>query len=126
MIDTDRIDDLARLYRLFSLVPAGLPCIRQKLKDSISRRGKEINKASAGIDTGDADVDVVGNVDEGDKRKSKARAVGGAQIMSLALMWVQDILDLKDKFDRVWKRAFGSDRDLETALDEVHRAESSC
>jgi cullin 3 len=124
MIDTDKTDDLARLYRLFIMVPTGLLCLRKTLKDSIARRGKEINRASSGTEVGEEDVDVVGNDDDAvtkakGKGKGKARAVAGAQTMSLALKWVQDVLDLKDTFDNVWKRAFQSDRDLESALNEV-------
>lgn len=127
MIDTDKIDDLARLFRLFSMVPDGLPCIRKTLKESITRRGEEINKASSGTEVGDGEVDVVGNGNgnaaEGSKVK-KPRVGASAQIMSLALKWVQDILDLKDKFDHVWKGAFRGDKDLMTAIDGVCRAES--
>ena len=123
MIDTDKMDDLARLYRLFIMVPTGLPCLRKTLKDSIARRGKEINQASAGTEVGE-DIDVVGNDEDAatktkGKGKGKARAVAGAQTMSLALKWVQDVLDLKDTFDHVWRRAFQSDRDIESALNEV-------
>jgi cullin 3 len=123
MIDTDKTDDLARLYRLFAMVPTGLLCLRKTLKDSIARRGKEINRASSGTEVGEEDIDVVGNDDAATKAKGKgkgkARTVAGAQTMSLALKWVQDVLDLKDMFDNVWKRAFQSDRDLESALNEV-------
>lgn len=120
MIDTDKMNDLARLYRLFIMVPTGLPCLRQTLKESIARRGKEINQASSGADIGD-EIDVVGNDDNDNKGKGKgkARTAGGAQTLSLALKWVQGVLDLKDRFDLVWKRAFQSNIDLDSALNEV-------
>ena len=117
MIDTDKMDNLARLYRLFGMVPAGPLCLRKALKASISRRGHDINRSSSGGD-GAEEIDIVGNENEGDKVKGKVRA-GGVQTLALALKWVEDVLDLKDKFDRVWREAFGSDRDLESALDEV-------
>jgi hypothetical protein len=43
----------------------------------------------------------------------------GAQTLQQALKWVRDVLDLKDKFRRVWSVAFNSDRELETAMVEV-------
>lgn len=120
MVDADKMDDLARLYRLFAVVSTGLPCLRKALKDSIARRGKDINRASAGIETDDEDIDVVGNnEDNKGKGRGKVRAGAGAQTMSLALKWVQDVLNLKDKFDQVWGRAFQRDRDLESAINEV-------
>jgi cullin 3 len=120
MIDTDKMDDLGRLYRLYTMVPTGLPCLRKTLKDSIARRGKEINRASVGTEVGDGDIDVVGNGDDRKgKGKGKVRAIAGAQTMSLALKWVQDVLDLKDKFDQIWRGSFQRDRDLESALNEV-------
>lgn len=115
MIDTDKMDHLARLYRLFKMVPAGPPCLRKALKASISRRGKDINRSSSGGD-GAEEIDIVEN--EESKVKGKVR-VAGAQTLALALKWVQDVLDLKDMFDHVWRVAFGNDRDLESALNEV-------
>ena len=115
MIDSDKMDDLTRLYRLFTMVPAGLPCLKRSLKESISRRGKEINRASFGID----DAEAGENVDTGTAGKDKARPRTGAQTLALALQWVQDVLDLKDCFDQVWKRAFQRDRELESALNDV-------
>jgi len=38
--------------------------------------GEEINRASAGTEVGDRDVDVVGNADEGSKAKGKSSRGG--------------------------------------------------
>ena len=122
MIDLDKIDDLARLYRLFTTVPLGLPTLRKALKDTLDARGKAIN--TAGL-AGDADADADGlEVDAGPatkaKSKGKAPAPGaGAQTLRLALKWVEDVLALKDKFDGVWRQSFQNDRDLESGLNEV-------
>lgn len=123
MVDTERTADLARLYRLFITVPTGLPCLKRSLKDSIAHRGKEVNRVSLGADSGDMDLDP--DVDEGERAKNKGKgkarppANGAAQKLALALKWVQDVLDLRDKFDAVWKSAFNCDRDIESALNEV-------
>jgi cullin 3 len=56
----------------------------------------------------------------GSKGKGKAKPkMTGPQTLQQALKWVQDVLDLKDKFSRVWSEAFNSDRELETAMVEV-------
>ena len=125
MIDTDKSEDLSRLYDLFIMVPIGLPTLRRAIRDSIVRRGKELT-AVAGTAGADADEDEAGDI----KGKGKARAVGGAaQNLQIALKWVQDVLDLKDKFDAVWVKAFRMDREIETGLNEVcggHSTPMSC
>ncbi|KAI0749766.1 Cullin-domain-containing protein [Daedaleopsis nitida] len=123
MIDSDRIDDLARLYRLFTKVSTGLPTLKKSLRETIIRRGKDINEAgpSAGGDGGESpDEDAA---EPSAKAKGKARArpppTAASQTLTSALRWVQDVLDLKDKFDQIWSKAFHSDRDLESALNEA-------
>ncbi|KAJ7494705.1 Cullin-domain-containing protein [Mycena galericulata] len=105
MIDLNKTSDMARLYRLFIMVPTGLPCLKRALKDSVRRRGEVINQASSGIEGGDA--------------QATSKAASGAQILALALKWVQDVLDLKDLFDKIWKDAFSCDRELESNLNEA-------
>ncbi|OAX43154.1 Cullin-domain-containing protein [Rhizopogon vinicolor AM-OR11-026] len=121
MVDLDKLDDLNRLYRLFIMVPDGLPTLRRSFKDSILRRGREINLASTSVDAGQ-------DVDDGDlndvettkgKDKSQGRAAAGPPTLALALKWVQNVLDLKDKFDCIWKRAFENNRELESSLNEA-------
>ncbi|KAH7913225.1 Cullin [Hygrophoropsis aurantiaca] len=123
MIDLDKLEDLNRLYRLFLMVPKGLPTLTGSLKHSIVQRGKEINQASTNSESVQDDAGAEQNDDDGplqSKMKSKPRVLGaGVQTLSLALKWVQDVLDLKDKFDQIWKRAFGSNHDIETALNKA-------
>lgn len=114
MIDSDKIFDLSRLFQLFIMVPQGLPCLKKSLKGSIAGRGKEINRISLGIDGGDIIIDA-----PEEKGKGKTRPPAVSQTLSLALKWVQDVLDLKDKFDSVWERAFKKNREIESALNEV-------
>ncbi|TFK47821.1 Cullin-domain-containing protein [Heliocybe sulcata] len=116
MIDLSKYDDLARLYRMFIIVPQGRPTLRKALKESINRRGQEVNLGStADIDANLADPDE----DLGGKGKGKARPQAGSQTLTLALKWVQDVLELKDTFDQIWKRSLQSDRDLESGINEA-------
>ncbi|KAL0954954.1 hypothetical protein HGRIS_003887 [Hohenbuehelia grisea] len=115
MIDHNQFDDLARLYRLFIMVPSGLPCLRKALKESVASRGRGVNKASS--DPTDIATDTgQGKASGGGKPRI---ATSAAQTLSLALKWVQDILDLKDHFDQILIRSFKSDREIESALNEV-------
>ncbi|KAJ7066932.1 Cullin-domain-containing protein [Mycena amicta] len=97
--------DMARLYRLCLTVPVGLPCLKRATRDSIRRRGDAINQTSSALDADD-------------RPAAKARAPAGAQTLTLALKWVQDVLDLKDLFDKVWTEPFCCDRDLESTVNE--------
>lgn len=119
MIDFDKMDDLSRLYRIYTIVPTGLPTLKRSIKESVARRGQQINQVSQGIDGDNVDVDDVEAETPKGKGKEKARQNAGAQTLTLALRWVQDVLDLKDKFDRVWRDAFQRDRELESTLNEV-------
>ena len=119
MIDHERLDDLARLYQLYSMVAEGIPCLRRSLKDSVQKRGTELNGISAEerlLGDGGADDEL----DPSAKGKGKAKArPPNAQGLALALRWVEHVLQLKDKFDRVWEMAFKNNREIESGLNEV-------
>lgn len=122
MIDADKREDLSRLYRLFIMVPTGLSTLRKALRDSIIRRGKELAAASG---SGGANVADEGEIED-DKGKGKVKAIGGAvQTLQVALKWVQDVLDLKDKFNAVWVQAFRGDREIETGINEARNIHAS-
>ncbi|KAH9945167.1 Cullin-domain-containing protein, partial [Epithele typhae] len=120
MIDNDRIDDLGRMYRLFTKVSDGLPTLKRSLRETVIRRGKEINEQGVapvadGADSGEDEVETSAK----GKGKAKARPAAASQTLTLALKWVQDVLDLKDRFDSIWQRAFEKCRDLESCVNEA-------
>lgn len=115
MVDASKVEDLARLYRLCSGIQTGLPCLKRALKASISRRGKEINRLSVVVD--EVEEDQAG-ADEGDaKRKGRIAKIKSAN--TGASRWVQDVLDLKDRFETIWKNCWQSDREIESSINEV-------
>ena len=115
MINLSKKEDLACLYRLCIGIPPSLPYLKKALKGSIMQRGKEINRLSLVVD--EADEDQVGP-DEGDtKRKAKIAKIKSANIG--ASKWVQDVLDLKDKFDDIWTICWQGDLTIESTMYEV-------
>ncbi|KAF9519697.1 hypothetical protein BS47DRAFT_1370678 [Hydnum rufescens UP504] len=116
---------LARLYKLFVMVPAGLSTLKKALKDSIAARGKHVN--DAGGNDADPDVDVVQVEEElyQGKGKGKGKAIPpqavppGRKTLDIALKWVQDVLDLKDLFDRILKTSFLDDKGIQASLNEA-------
>ncbi|EJD06564.1 ubiquitin ligase SCF complex subunit Cullin [Fomitiporia mediterranea MF3/22] len=114
MIDLDQKDNLARLYRLFDMVSAGRITLRRALKDSILRRGTEINQTYGDGMAQDTTIVVV----DDPKGKGKARNTTGQNI-DTASKWVEDVLSLKDRFDQFWRYCFNSDREFETSCNEA-------
>lgn len=125
MLDLDRIADLKRMYTLFLRVPedVGRRTLRQALKNDIEERGKGINEGGVinpgGDEEGGEDEEMDGKAAGKGKGKGKERAGAGAGALMLALRWVQEVLDLKDKFDRVLEEAFGGDKAVQTSINEV-------
>ncbi|KIL67568.1 hypothetical protein M378DRAFT_22743 [Amanita muscaria Koide BX008] len=118
MIDSQKMEDLSRLYHLYSGVPTGLPCLKRALRESILQRGREINRLSVVVDEVDEDRGGGENEEGNSKRKGKIAKIKSAN--TGASQWVQNVLDLKDKFDTIWKHCWQSDRELESTLDEAY------
>ncbi|KAJ3787004.1 Cullin-domain-containing protein [Lentinula aff. detonsa] len=120
LFDLDKYEDLARLYRLFLMVPDGIPCLKKNLKASIARRGRDINQASTGLDAGVGGNEAKDNDTETRRAqvKGKGRAIA-SQTLTTALKWVQDALDLKDKVDSVWMKSFDSDTKIQATMIEA-------
>jgi cullin 3 len=113
MIDANNIDDLSRMYKLFfevSTHTGGPQALRKGLKDSILARGRIINESNDPLN---------GISAAPDEEKVKGRNNPSVHALSLALKWVQDSLDLKDKFDTILKSALSGERTCELAISEV-------
>ena len=113
MVDSSKVEDLGRLYRLCSGIETGLPCLKRALKDSITRQGKDINRLSLVVDEADEE-----QAEEGDAKK-KGRIAKIKSANTGASKWVQDVLNLKDKFETIWKNCWQSDREMESSINEV-------
>lgn len=133
LLQTDRVSDLLRMYHLFGRITRGTldratsghDDFKKALAEWIVARGKKINE---GLDTSPAAQATSGepavDADANDKGKGKAvdrsaGAAGPATGTQGALQWVQHVLDLKDKFDRLLNEAFMSDKSFQTKINEV-------
>lgn len=92
--------DLDRMYRLFSRVPNGARELQGGLSEYIRECGKSIN---ANVQT--SAIDTV----------EKGVPLG----VALALRWVQEVLDLKERFDAFLAQAFAKDKSFETAINSA-------
>jgi cullin 3 len=119
MIDANRLEDLNRMYRLFSQVSVssgGPQALRKGLRDSILARGRIINEAN--------DTAIVNQAEKDEEKDTKGKGRAGPQTQTLtaALKWVEDSLDLKDKFDDILKNALLADRLCELSIAEVGKS----
>ena len=119
MVDDDRIADLHRLYELFGrpLVPEGLEVLKLALKKTVQARGGAINASVLGGETPGTTQDA-GQADE-EVVKAKRPVLSGAAAVAAALRWVQEVVDLKDKFDRILKEAFEENKGIQMSMNEV-------
>lgn len=111
MLDDDRVEDLARMYRLFWRVTEGGDVMKGGLRSYINARGKEINEQVSGV-----------------AKKTFSREDEGVQGQAttpqaqVALKWVEDVLAFKFKFDHILQISFQEDKGCETSINEAFEA----
>ncbi|ETI19298.1 hypothetical protein G647_09130 [Cladophialophora carrionii CBS 160.54] len=114
MLDNDKIQDLANVYELISRVDPRKGALRDVIKRRVIELGTDINKSANVMGDG-----------PGPKAPQKAGADGKgiqqekalSQQTQAAISWVEQILALKAKFDKLWIEAFERDSVLEKALE---------
>jgi cullin 3 len=103
MVNENRVDDMSRLYKIFGLVPDGLPALKRELKVAVEYRGNQINQLVE-------DDDLQGPEQETKQTQDKS---------SSAIKWVQGVLDLRDQFTSLLRGPFESDPAIEESIGEV-------
>lgn len=121
MIANDRYEDLTILYQLISRIDSSKEPLKLALQARVVQLGLEINKIISSGDFGGPvvaeDVKPEAEEDEADGSKKKAKPMSTTAKQTLAaIKWVDEVLLLKDKFDRMWKECFKEDTILETAI----------
>ncbi|KAK8088174.1 Cullin family protein [Apiospora hydei] len=112
MIDNDRVEDLKLLYQLVSRIDPNKTALKSALSTRIIELGREIEKVLA-----ETDFTIIadgGSATNGDKSKNKRNT--SAQLTAAAVKWVDDVLTLKVRFDRLLSVCFADDLTLQTAL----------
>ncbi|CAM0137429.1 unnamed protein product [Umbelopsis sp. WA50703] len=111
MLAASAIDDLSRMYKLFSRVPEGLNEMRAYIKNYVLELGGLIN---AKVDnTNEATKK---DKDGGENEKPVSTSSGS---LYTALRWVQDILELQEKFNKIIEFAVLKDKSFQTAVNEA-------
>ena len=112
MIDNDKFYELGLVFELESRVDSRKPELTKAIQTIITDMGNEINNSAVQLSqappTGQDDQDNEG------KKAGNARQINQQTVA--ALKWVEDILGLKQRFDKIWTTSFKSDHTISTAL----------
>ena len=116
MLDNDRLSELQLVFELISRVDPKKEELKKAVKDRIIESGTEINKEAVKPSQASAASSLKSEADKPDgDGKTLAEKPVNLQTTA-AIQWVDDILQLKGKYDRVLKEAFANDQGLQTAF----------
>lgn len=112
MVNNDKYDDLALVFDLEHRVDPRKSELTKAIQKIITDMGTNVNNAALTVSTAPP-VPPPENGEE--KPKAPADKAVNQQTVA-ALKWVEEILILKDRFDRIWRVSFQSDQVLQSAL----------
>jgi cullin 3 len=112
MIDNDRLDELNLVYDLNARVDEKKTELTRAVQRRIVEFGNEVNNAAIAASQAPSGPAAEG----GEKGKSAGQEKSINQQTVAAIKWVEDVLQLKDKFDTIWRVSFQDDTTLQTAL----------
>jgi cullin 3 len=117
MIDNDRYEDLSILYQLISRVDKTKTALKNILQSRVMDLGLEIEQT---LKSTDFSVPLAGaeaeDAAEGAEKAKVQPLSAGAQQTAAAIKWVDDVLQLKDKFDKISETCFNHDLVLQSAV----------
>lgn len=114
MITNDKHQDLGLVFDLESRVDPKKPELTRAIQKIIQQMGTNVNSFALNHSIAQPAPAEDGE-EKTDKDKVKpADRVANQQTVA-ALKWVEDVLELKDRFDRIWKLSFNQDQVLQTA-----------
>jgi cullin 3 len=119
MIENDRYADLTLLYQHISRVDPSKEPLKNALQTRVVDLGSEINKTILNTDFSAAPEPQPEEGEaaaEGNEKPKATKLSAAARQTAAAIKWVDLVLQLKDKFDNMWKKCFDEDLILQTAL----------
>ena len=116
MLDNDRLEDLEMIYDLIARVDPKKEELMQALQKRVAELGSEVNTFATNMCSLEPEKQNKTEVDKGDgESKSSVDKATNTQTAA-AIKWVDDVLSLKEKFDRITAMAFQGDQGLTAAL----------
>nr|POE48122.1 isoform 3 of cullin-3 [Quercus suber] len=115
MVENEQMDELNLIFDLESRVDPRKPELTKAMQKIITSMGTNINNAALEVSVTGQKAGAVGEEQEdGNKKAGAAKATN--QQTTAALTWVEDILQLRDRFDNICAVAFASDQTVSTAI----------
>ncbi|CAO2654322.1 Nn.00g110550.m01.CDS01 [Neocucurbitaria sp. VM-36] len=112
MIDNDRLEELNLIYDLNKRVDDKKVEITRSIQKRIVDMGTDINNDAIAASQAPATLPIA---DTADKAKGAVQEKSLNQQTVAAIKWVEDVLSLKDKYDKIWRASFESDPLLQQA-----------
>lgn len=111
MLDNERMEDLSNVFDLNSRVDPKKSALKDAVQKRIISLGSEINNSNSSTTANGSE-----QARKEDGQKSAPEKNVNQQTVS-AIKWVDDVLKLKAKYDRIWEEAFKTDSNMEKALE---------
>lgn len=116
MITNDRIDDLRNLYDLVHRIDQRLKSLKDAVHRLVLETGEEINKSALQIASEAPQKQPTKSNDAKDSGRGPPPKPLNQQTIA-AINWVEEVLKLKAKYDKLWERAFRSNAVMEKSLE---------
>ncbi|TPX57782.1 hypothetical protein PhCBS80983_g03594 [Powellomyces hirtus] len=126
MMNNDKVEDLARSYRLFARVANGHDEMCRVLSQHIEELVKGVNETFGGM----APENAPGKTPDGpatalaQNRSSPPSAAALQQASPIS--WVEEVLRIKEKFESILKKSFDGDRAFEAAMNTALERSINC
>jgi cullin 3 len=112
MLDNERVEDLTNVYDLSARVDPRKAALKDAVQKRVVELGWDINKNAS--TTGTAPIANMAEKKDAEKTAPE-RPIN--QQTAAAIVWVEEVLQLKAKYDRLWEQAFRKDPVMEKGLE---------
>lgn len=115
MVDNDKFHELGLVFELESRVDSRKPELTKAMQAIITTMGNDINNSAVQLSQAPPAQNTGQDDQENEGKKAGTARQTNHQTVA-ALKWVEEILRLKQRFDRIWTTSFRSDQTISTAL----------
>lgn len=112
MVDNDRIDELSLIYDLNKRVDEKKTEVTRSIQKRIVELGTEINNDAIAASQAPTNA---ATSDPAERSRNAAQDRSLNVQTAAAIKWVEDVLALKDRFDRIWRESLDCDPLLQQA-----------